>query len=105
MLLFLVCGWAYGAAVGTIKSHRDVVKMMTEGLATMTPFLVISFFAAHFIAMFAWSNLGPVMAINGADWLRAQHLATPVMLILLLLMSRSEEHTSELQSLLRISYA
>ncbi|WP_428683111.1 AbgT family transporter [Sphingopyxis sp.] len=87
MLLFLVCGWAYGAAVGTVSSHRDVVKMMTEGLATMTPFLVISFFAAHFIAMFAWSNLGPVMAINGADWLREQHLATPVMLILLLLMS------------------
>jgi len=87
MLLFLVCGWAYGAAVGTIGSHRDVVKMMTQGLATMTPFLVISFFAAHFIAMFAWSNLGPVMAINGADWLRTQHLATPVMLILLLLMS------------------
>ncbi len=87
MFLFLVCGWVYGAAVDTISSHRDVVKMMTEGLATMTPFLVISFFAAHFIAMFAWSNLGPVMAINGADWLRAQQLATPVMLILLLLMS------------------
>lgn len=87
MLLFLVCGWAYGAAVGSVGSHRDVVKMMTEGLATMTPFLVISFFAAHFIAMFAWSNLGPVMAINGADWLRAQQLATPVMLIMLLMMS------------------
>lgn len=87
MLLFLICGWVYGAAVGTIGSHRDVVKMMTEGLATVTPFLVISFFAAHFIAMFAWSNLGPVMAINGADWLRAQQLATPLLLILLLLMS------------------
>ncbi len=87
MLLFLVCGWVYGAAVGTVSSHRDIVRMMTEGLTTMTPFLVISFFAAHFIAMFAWSNLGPVMAINGADWLRAQQFATPVMLILLLLMS------------------
>ena len=87
MMLFLICGWVYGAAVGTIGSHRDVVKMMTEGLATVTPFLVISFFAAHFIAMFAWSNLGPVMAINGADWLRAQQLATPLLLILLLLMS------------------
>lgn len=87
MLLFFACGWVYGAAVGTIASHRDVVKMMTAGLATMTPFLVLAFFAAHFIAMFAWSNLGPVIAINGADWLRAQHLATPVMLILLLLMS------------------
>jgi aminobenzoyl-glutamate transport protein len=87
MLLFLVCGWTYGEATGSIRSHRDVVRMMTAGLATMTPFLVIAFFAAHFIAMFAWSNLGPVLAINGADWLRAQQLATPVLLILLLLMA------------------
>lgn len=87
MLLFLVCGWTYGAAAGSISSHRDVVQMMTAGLATMTPFLVIAFFASHFIAMFAWSNLGPVMAINGADWLRGQQLATPILLILLLLMS------------------
>lgn len=87
MLLFLASGWAYGDAAGTIRSHRDVVKMMIDGLATMTPFLVIAFFAAHFIAMFAWSNLGPVMAINGADWLRTQNLATPAMLIMLLLLS------------------
>lgn len=87
MLLFLVCGWIYGAVAGTIRSHRDVVRMMSEGLATMTPYLVMAFFAAHFIAMFAWSNLGPVMAINGADWLRAQQMATPVMLVMLLLMS------------------
>jgi aminobenzoyl-glutamate transport protein len=87
MLLFLGSGWIYGATVGTVKSHRDVVRMMSEGLATLSPFLVIAFFAAHFIAMFSWSNLGPVIAINGADWLRTLELSTPALLILLLLMS------------------
>ena len=29
-LLFLSTGWAYGAATGSIKSHRDVVAMMVE---------------------------------------------------------------------------
>lgn len=87
MLLFLGSGWIYGAAVGTVKSHRDIVRMMSEGLATLSPFLVIAFFAAHFIAMFSWSNLGPVIAIDGADWLRTLELSTPVLLILLLLMS------------------
>ncbi|MFN3619705.1 AbgT family transporter [Sphingorhabdus sp.] len=87
MLLFLGSGWIYGSVVGTVKSHRDVVRMMGEGLATLSPFLVIAFFAAHFIAMFGWSNLGPVLAINGAEWLRTLQLSTPLLLIILLVMS------------------
>lgn len=87
MMLFLGCGWIYGSVVGTVRSHRNIVRMMSEGLATLSPFLVIAFFAAHFIAMFSWSNLGPVIAIKGADWLRTLELSTPALLILLLLMS------------------
>ena len=87
MMLFLATGWAYGACAGTIRSHRDVVAMMGEGMRTMAPYLVIAFFAAHFVAMFGWSNLGPVLAINGAEQLRATGLPMPVLLVGLLLMS------------------
>jgi aminobenzoyl-glutamate transport protein len=87
MLLFLLCGWAYGSAAGTIASHRDVVRMMTEGLRDVAPFLVIAFFAAHFIAMFGWSNLGPIIAIEGANWLRGLELSAVAMLVPLLLVS------------------
>lgn len=87
LLLFLLSGWAYGRAVGTIRSHRDVVRMMVEGLREVAPFLVIAFFAAHFIAMFAWSNLGPILAIEGAGWLRALELPRALLLVLLMLMS------------------
>lgn len=86
-LLFLACGWAYGAAAGTIRSHRDVVRMMGEGIRDLAPYVVIVFFAAHFVALFGWSNLGPVMAIHGAEHLRTVALPVPLLLVLLLLMS------------------
>jgi aminobenzoyl-glutamate transport protein len=87
MLLFLASGWAYGAAAGTVRSHRDIVSMMGHGMRSMAPYLVIVFFAAHFVAMFGWSNLGPVIAINGAEGLRTLALPMPLLLVLLLLMS------------------
>src|SRR5687768_12566863 len=63
-LLFVATGWAYGASTGTIRSHRDVVAMMANGLESMLPYLVLIFFAAQFVAMFGWSNLGPITAIT-----------------------------------------
>jgi len=36
-LLFLATGSAYGAVVGTVRSHRDVVVMMANGLEGMLP--------------------------------------------------------------------
>lgn len=85
MLLFLASGWVYGRAVGTIRSHRDVIAMMTAGVRELAPFFVLAFFAAHFIAMFSWSNLGPIIAIHGAEWLRGLELG-PVLLLLPLLL-------------------
>lgn len=86
-LLFLSTGWAYGAAVGSIRSHRDVVAMMAEGLTGMLPYLVLIFFAAHFVAMFGWSNLGPITAIAGAEQLRALQAPPALLLPLLATMS------------------
>ncbi len=66
MVLFLVAGWAYGAAAGTIKDHRGLVDMMTESMKDMGYYLVLAFAAAHFVAMFNWSNLGFITAVHGA---------------------------------------
>lgn len=87
MLLFLASGWAYGSATGSVKSHRDIVAMMSEGMRGMAPYLVLAFFAAHFVAMFAWSKLGPVMAVQGAEVLRNLGLPKPLLLLSLLVMS------------------
>jgi aminobenzoyl-glutamate transport protein len=87
LLLFLATGWAYGAVTGTVRSHRDVVAMMAKGLESMLPYLVLVFFAAHFVAMFGWSNLGPITAIVGADQLRAMHAPPALLLPMLTSMS------------------
>lgn len=86
-ILFVVTGWAYGARVGTIKSHRDVVTMMVDGLVPFLPYVVLVFFAAHFVAMFSWSNLGPITAIKGAEALRSLNAPPALLLPLLTTMS------------------
>ena len=87
LLLFLATGWAYGRVTGTVRSHRDIVAMMEKGLVGMLPYLVLVFFAAQFVAMFGWSNLGPITAIVGADQLRALHAPPALLLPMLTTMS------------------
>jgi aminobenzoyl-glutamate transport protein len=82
-LLFFVAGWAYGAAAGTIKNHRDVVKMMAASMADLSYYLVLAFAAAHFVAMFNWSNLGLIFAVQGADAIRGSGLPLPALLVLI----------------------
>ena len=73
-LLFLLAGWAYGKAAGTIGDHRSLVKMMAGSMEDMAYYLVLAFAAAHFVAMFAWSNLGLILAVEGAAALKASGL-------------------------------
>ncbi|MEM7011901.1 MAG: AbgT family transporter, partial [Verrucomicrobiota bacterium] len=85
MILFLAAGWAYGAAAGTIKSGDDLVKMMTEAMKDMGYYLVLAFAAAHFVAMFNWSNLGLITAVHGASAIEGSGLPLPVALGLIVL--------------------
>ncbi|MBJ7483192.1 AbgT family transporter [Brevundimonas sp.] len=84
---FFVTGAAFGAGAGTIRSHRDLVRMMGEGIAVLAPYIVLAFFAAHFVAMFNWSGLGPILAVNAAASLRELAMPTPLLLISVVLVS------------------
>ena len=87
LVLFLAAGWAYGAAAGTIKNHRDLVDMMSEAMKDMGYYLVLSFAAAHFVAMFGWSNLGLISAVHGASAIESSGLPLPILLGLIVLFS------------------
>ncbi|OZA90761.1 MAG: hypothetical protein B7X57_10975, partial [Erythrobacter sp. 34-65-8] len=84
-LLFLACGWAYGRATGAIKDHRDLVNMMAESMKDMGYYLVLAFAAAHFVAMFGWSNLGLISAVHGAAAIQATGLPLPLVLGLMVI--------------------
>lgn len=85
LVLFLAAGWAYGAAAGTIKTHRDLVDMMSEAMKDMGYYLVLAFAAAHFVAMFNWSNLGLITAVHGAGVIESSGLPLPIALGLIVI--------------------
>jgi len=87
LILFLAAGWAYGKAAGTIKNHRDLVNMMAEAMKDLGYYLVLAFAAAHFVAMFSWSNLGLISAVHGADAIKASGLPLPILLGLIVIFS------------------
>lgn len=87
MLLFLICGIVFGIAVGAVKTTRDVIDRMIDGIRSMAPYIVFALFAAHFVAMFNWSRLGPIAAINGAEILQGIALPAPVLLVSVLAFS------------------
>jgi len=71
-LLFIIAalaGIAYGIGAGTIKNDNDVVKGMGKSMETMGIYIVLVFFAAQFVAYFRWTNLGMIVAIEGASFL------------------------------------
>ena len=84
-VLFLLTGWAYGRAAGTIENHRDLVNMMAESMKDMGYYLVLAFAAAHFVAMFNWSNLGLISAVHGAGAIESTGLPLPAVIGLMVL--------------------
>ncbi len=86
-LLFLLAGWAYGKGAGTIDDHRGLVKMMSGSMEDLAYYLVLAFAAAHFVAMFAWSNLGLILAVQGADFLGSSGLPAWALLAAIILVS------------------
>lgn len=74
-------GIAYGIGARTIKSDGDIVKGMGKAMETLGVYIVLTFFAAQFVAYFKWTNLGLIFAIEGAQVLKGAGLG-PIPLLL-----------------------
>lgn len=86
-LLFFLGGYVYGKTTGSIRNSGDVIAMMCEGVRSLAPYVVFVFFAAHFVAMFNWSRLGPILAIDGAQAIERLGLPAPFLLLAVQMMS------------------
>ncbi len=76
-------GVAYGIGAGTVRSDRDVIKGMSQQMSTLGGYLVLVFFAAQFVAFFDWTNLGLILAVDGAEFLKSAGLHQVPMFMLL----------------------
>ncbi len=86
-LLFLIPGTVYGYVAGTVKTHRDVIKGMSKSMSTMGYYLVLAFFAALFTYAFRESNLGALVALKGARFLKDLNLPAEATIVGIILIS------------------
>lgn len=86
-LLFILPGIVYGYAAGSFTTHRDVIAAMTRSMSGMAYYLVMAFFAAQFIAAFGQSNLGALLAVEGAEGLKAIGMPTAATLLGIILLT------------------
>lgn len=71
MMFFMGAGLVFGIKNKTIKSDRDLSKMMSETMSSLGAFIALVFIMAQFVAFFSWSNIGIVVAIKGAATLKS----------------------------------
>lgn len=86
-VLFVIPGVVHGYVAGTVKNHRDIVAGMKDAMGTMAYYLVMVFFAAQFIAAFNNSNLGLLIALKGANFLRDLNLFPQVTIVGIILLT------------------
>jgi aminobenzoyl-glutamate transport protein len=84
--MFAIPGYFYGKATGAIQKPNDVLKQMEHGMKELSGYIVLMLVVAQFINLFIWSNLDKIIAINGAEILKATGLTGPVLFILFILL-------------------
>ncbi|MBX3292039.1 MAG: AbgT family transporter [Acidobacteria bacterium] len=83
----VVLGCVYGFVSRSFKGIDDVIRAMENSMRTMSVYLVLAFFAAQFVAFFNWSNLGIILAVEGAEFLRSMQLGGVTLIISFVILS------------------
>jgi aminobenzoyl-glutamate transport protein len=80
-LLTAVPGVIFGYLSGTFASSKDLIKTMSKAMNGMAYYIVMAFFCALFIDAFAKSNIGALIAVKGANFLRDLALPAQVTMV------------------------
>jgi len=87
IIYFIFVGVVYGKTVGAFKKASDVPKMMADSLNSLTSYIVLVFVIAQFIQIFNYTNLGTVIAVTGANFLKSAGLTGVPMIIGIILIT------------------
>lgn len=70
LFAFFIPALAYGIGAKVLRSDKDLAEHLGKAMSGMGGYIVLAFVAAQMIAFFGMSNLGPILAINGAEFLK-----------------------------------
>ncbi|NKI17947.1 AbgT family transporter [Spongiibacter sp. KMU-166] len=76
-----IAGMIFGRMTGQFRGSADGLAAMEKGMSTLSAYLVLMFFAAQFVNYFAWSGLGALAAVNGANALSALELSHTTLIV------------------------
>jgi aminobenzoyl-glutamate transport protein len=81
MAVFLLTGVAYGLGAKTITSVNDGIDAVTKTLADLSGLLLLFFVISQFVAYFNFSNLGTILAVKLANFLKEANLGSALLLL------------------------
>ncbi len=87
IVYFILVGVVYGKTVGAFKTASDVPKMMADSLNSLTSYIVLVFVIAQFIQIFSYTNLGTVIAVTAANFLKSAGFTGIPMIICIILIT------------------
>lgn len=87
LFMFLIPGYVFGKTVGKFKDSRDLIGAMAKSMESMSGFLVLAFFAAQFVSFFAYTNLGTILSVKGAEFLESIRLTGIPLVILFIIVA------------------
>ena len=85
--LFLLPGIVFGYVSGSFTSTKNIIEGMTHAMHSMAYYLVIMFFIAQFVFAFGASNLGTLLALEGAAGLKALGLPPAITIVGIILLT------------------
>jgi len=85
--LFLLPGIVFGYVSGSFTSTKNIIEGMTHAMHSMAYYLVIMFFIAQFVFAFGASNLGTLLALEGAAGLKALGMPAAITIVGIILLT------------------
>ena len=87
IVYFILVGVVYGKTVGVFKIASDIPKVMADSLNSLTSYIVLVFVIAQFIQIFNYTNLGTVIAVTAANFLKSAGFTGIPMVICIILIT------------------
>lgn len=84
---FAIPSYIFGKVVGAFPTFKEVFDSMTQSLKSLVGFITFCFVCGQFLYVFNQSNLSKLIAIAGADFLRALALPSGITILGIILLT------------------
>lgn len=84
-IIFFVAAVVYGKVSGQFKNEKDIGNELGKSMASMGSYIALSFVMAQFVNYFSYTNLGTILAVNGANLLESMKMNSVVLIIIFVL--------------------